>query len=504
MSVTASHSSEDESLMLVNHGGPQGISLSQTSFASDTFTESPPLVRTSTADVTTISQGIQQRPVPQERPVSRRAVTHDIQMLARNNQESFSSVTEVRSPTHMHSLGEEEEEEEALETLNGDKTAGQNSQSSKRRSRGMSSTKPPSLFRQADSAPSALDGHDRHESFQVDDFFVKAGDVQPDMEETRFTLVRMLKELLAYHTRTLADSQTASIFTLLLAPLLPETHPLPQAEFEATLNHYLDHLSSLNMSDDTMLLILSTHISHLISSGIQPLYAESILSNYHEQLLSLSLLNNAAYLRRLSYPTYPSVYEQGLKENQISLRCGGCKKPINNPRDKLFCESCSRKQKPCPICWCGISPFETTKKKKRKQAQSKAAAGHSEAKTSHSTGYGETQGTVEAARKGPVLYTTCLNCDHSAHAACLDIWHGSESAGIPAAGESEGICPTEGCDCFCIGGAKAARRADEQLKSQSRKKSIRDDETVVAESRAVGAVRRSLSGRARGSVESLR
>ena len=62
--------------------------------------------------------------------------------------------------------------------------------------------------------------------------------------------------------------------------------------------------------------ILSTQLSQLIATGINPYQAEAILHTYHGQLHSLALFNSAASLRRLAYPTYPAVYEQALKDIQ--------------------------------------------------------------------------------------------------------------------------------------------------------------------------------------------
>jgi len=302
-----------------------------------------------------------------------------------------------------------------------------------------------------------------------------------------------------------------------MGPLLPETDSLSPAETDATLSHYLDHLSSLDLSDPYILSILSSQTSHLISAGLSPLFAESILSTYHDQLLSLGLFNNAAYLRRLCYPTYPSVYELGLRGNQTSLRCGSCKRPITNGRNKLLCENCGRKQRTCTICWCDLSPFSSVKKKKSSTVEDDD----------------QIPGQAKA-----VLYTTCLNCNHTAHTACLDAWHGPSTS--PSEGGRETACPTAGCTCLCLspngdglpppslsfsspssssaqdgaGGVKrdslsAAGAGKRELHRQGsgasgtgsglgRAKQIYEDEIIARESRAVGALGSGAGGGKRG------
>ncbi|GAB7344598.1 hypothetical protein MBLNU457_3092t2 [Dothideomycetes sp. NU457] len=443
---------------------------SQNSFASDASIESPVLTRSLSSEIDHMHITVGQPPST-ERPVSRRAITHDIGVLSRNNQESFSSESDV------HSQGLFSLREEAAIAMEASGTIVPDLASQRNHPRGDSVTKPTSLNRANDSAPPAFDDYGRNTDFIVSDFF-SATSVEQDPEVSPITLVTMLKELLVYHTRTLSDAQTSSALILLLSPLLPETHPLNSAETDATLSHYLDHLSSLNLSDPYILSILSSQTSHLISAGLSPLFAESILSTYHEQLLTLNLVNNAAYLRRLAYPTYPSVYELGLKENQTSLRCGSCKRPITNGRNRLLCENCGRKQRSCTICWCEHSPFESVKTKKT------GALEDEDEENGH------------------------------AHTACLDAWHG------PVVVESESPCPTAGCGCFCISssgdgtprpslsftspplvqeGARRTSVGKRELHRQGsgasgtgsglgRAKQIYEDELVAHESRAVGSL----------------
>jgi len=194
------------------------------------------------------------------------------------------------------------------------------------------------------------------------------------------------------------------------------------------------------------------------------------------------------------------VYEQGLKGNHLGLRCGGCRKPINNPRNRLRCENCMRRAAPCPICWCVESPFESSSIKKRKGSQSQH---HEESKSKidaskpdDGEGYWE-----EEDKRRPQLYSTCLNCNHSAHAACLSIWHGDTTSRETVAADTDNGCPTPGCLCTCIA-ARAVpvdmvinnnkRRVSGDALARRREVAVKEDEWKVSESSAVGTVRRSL------------
>lgn len=333
-----------------------------------------------------------------------------------------------------------------------------------------------------------------------------------DAEATEpFTLIDMLRNLLRYHTDILSDAQAISHLLLLLIPLIPPTHPLQNSETTPTLTTYSDHFTTLGMSPAQIETILSTSLTHLTRIGISPLQAESILSTYHAQLHSLSLFNAAAYLRRLAYPTYPAVYEQGLKETQLGLLCQQCKSPINNARDKMRCESCHERQAECPICWSRTSPYEGPWKRKKAKVKRKGRSwddsnGKVEAYSAvpvdalPSPNYAD---TISAKPATPpthaVLWSWCPICGHGGHFACLSAWFNDLAA-------SEGACPTAGCLCDCIAGP----RRDERVRALENKMAERElgrinrDEWRVGESRAVSKVRGALGAKEEGKGRRVR
>ncbi|KAJ4363998.1 SEA (Seh1-associated) complex subunit [Neocucurbitaria cava] len=323
-------------------------------------------------------------------------------------------------------------------------------------------------------------------------------------EETAYSVVGLLNSLLAYHSSA-SDAQFSSLLLLLLAPLLPQTHsPLEGTgvDVDEVLTAFTDTFISLGLTQAQAQAILSTQLSQLIATGINPYQAESILHTYHAQLHSLSLFNSAASLRRLAYPTYPAVYEQALKDTQLGLLCLSCKSPINNPKDKMRCESCKRAQAPCPICWSKYPAFEPVAAKKKVKAKLRSSfqdRGHRRKRSSIISNQAIEPDDIENTASPAVpadwmpsaatLWTWCSLCGHGGHASCLSTWFTDSAL-------SEGACPTEGCLCDCVQG----KRRDAKLEGILRKKAEKDrsklvrkgDDWKVDESKAVSAVRGAL------------
>ncbi|TKA75379.1 hypothetical protein B0A55_06015 [Friedmanniomyces simplex] len=222
-----------------------------------------------------------------------------------------------------------------------------------------------------------------------------------DEAESPFALVELLTELLQYHSGS-GDAQTAAQLLLLLVPLLPRTHPLPDGLAERQMLAYQDALSLTGCRPEEIAEIIDTHLGHLILKGLQPLQVESILCAYHDQLLQNRLFAEAAALRKIAFPAYPSIYEDYMADNHVYLKCSVCEKPVESGMATLKCESCDSKMEACPYCWEASSPF----------------------------GMGK-------------LMTTCLKCNHSMHAGCSGEWFGS--------GGGDG-CAVEACLCDCVGG----------------------------------------------------
>lgn len=355
---------------------------------------------------------------------------------------------------------------------------------------------PASLPHASGSAPPVLDPT-KEDELLLSDFEAMHVDAETG---SPYSVVGLLNNLLAYHTKA-SDAQFSSILLLLLGPLLPQTHSPtddPGADVGDVLNVFTDTFVSLGLSPTQAKAILSTQLSQLMATGINPYQAESILHTYHAQLHSLSLFNSAASLRRLAYPTYPAVYEQALKETQLGLLCLSCKAPINNPKDKMRCESCKRTQAPCPICWAKYPAFEpvTTKKAKPKSRSNFRDRGYRRQQSSlasnHDIGEDRDAGgpspTVPAEWSPPIatLWTWCPLCGHGGHANCLSTWFVDPVL-------SEGACPTEGCLCDCVQGSRRDAKIEQMLLKKAEKdrsKIVRKgDDWKVKESRAVSAVR---------------
>ena len=216
-------------------------------------------------------------------------------------------------------------------------------------------------------------------------------DAEIDVEANKpFTLQAMLTELVKYYSDNLPDAQTAAHLLLLVEPLLPETHKLSQATTVATIASYTDCLTANGWDEDDTADLIDDCFTHPILAGLIPLQIEAILSSYHEQLLQQRLFDEAANIRRLCYPKYPAVYEQALKDIDIKLTPG---------------EDASI----CPVCRCKNNPYDLGKDE----------------------------------RYGAALFSSCLICGHSGHAACLETWFSGDTG-----------CPTEGCLCDC--GSKQA------------------------------------------------
>lgn len=265
-----------------------------------------------------------------------------------------------------------------------------------------------------------------------------------------FQLVDMVRELVSYYAAN-ADAQTAAHILLLLGSVLPRSRGLGQPETFSTVSAYVDCFTHAGHERDVIENILQQYLEPMIRSGLQPLQSEAILSTYHEQLVAQQLRQEAAILRKLSYPAYPAVYDMAVKDNYVSLQCGKCGEPIVTGIDLLHCESCRLRQGSCAVCWSNDSPFENS---------------------------------IDTAGPPSKLLSTCLLCNHSGHAACLRMWFGES-------GEVDGACPTEGCLCDCVTGIWRS----EKLKLAERKRHyrshsrVKSDDWSAKESKAVERTR---------------
>lgn len=277
-----------------------------------------------------------------------------------------------------------------------------------------------------------------------------------DVESDKpFTALGMLHELVTHHSSK-GNAQAATQFLSMLGPLLPQTHPLPGAEIDATVRAYIDVLTTTGFPSDGILEVMDEYLGPLTRSGLQPLHVEAIFEAYHEQLMRHGLLCEAAELRKLAYPAYPAVYEQALRDNYIHIKCGSCGKPIIGGMADLRCENCNMGQASCPVCYCMNSPLGRT--------------------------------TDTSPSLGPLL-TTCMLCNHSGHATCMQSWFRDST-------ENDGGCPVPGCLCDCVHGGWRMQKAEmaekrRRLKHHSR---IKSDDWSTQESNAVERTRAMFAG----------
>lgn len=320
-----------------------------------------------------------------------------------------------------------------------------------------------------------------------------------------YSVIGLLNNLLAFSTTTQSDAQFSSVVILLLTPLLAQTHgpdDTPDIDVGEVLTTFSDTFTSLGLTPTQAKAVLSTQLSQIIATGINPYQVESILHTYHAQLHSLSLYNSAASLRRLAYPAYPAVYEQALRDTQLGLLCLSCKSPINNPKDKMRCESCKRAQAPCPICWGRYPAFQPSTAKKKVKHKNRSSfddrdrgRNGSSFLSSHAVNLESNNDaaspTTPEAWSPPkaTLWTCCPLCGHGGHTNCLSTWFAN-------AAFSDGACATEGCLCDCVQGTRRDERIKEVLRlkaEKDRSKVVRKgDDWKVKESQAVSAVRQTL------------
>lgn len=340
----------------------------------------------------------------------------------------------------------------------------------------------------------------RNDDFTTSDF-VEISDQEHATKNAIANASEMLHRLVNWYIDR-GDAQMAASLLLIAAPLLAP-HGMPSMarhcrEDEAVDAAYLEVFNSefLAFAPDDASDILRDHHQPFDLLNISPICAESILSSYHEQLLALNLLNPATYLRRLAYPAFPSVYEQGLKDVEIGLLCKACKSPIFNRVDKLCCETCDTYQASCSICWSRISPYELSvaKKKKKDQTIGSTPSDHTpdqipstsiyDDATNNASGRtsgdvstflsmtqdldgdedtqqgGFSQGLTSSPHSRRTLYSTCSLCNHSVHAACSTHWYLDPSSG--------GACPQPGCLCACVRGKYREEKLEEMQREERR------------------------------------
>ncbi|PGH09256.1 hypothetical protein GX51_00698 [Blastomyces parvus] len=238
------------------------------------------------------------------------------------------------------------------------------------------------------------------------------------------------------------------------------------------------------------------HKMHLLYSSTDEILPyeerELILKSYNEQLLRQGMFVEAAELRLLCVPDYPSVYDYAQQDTFINVYCFECKKPYENPvRDNQRCHRCNTPQPPCTICMSRDPPMEWT-------LQVSAPFAPSSTSTDKPSQDGDdcTVGSdIHTAYRphGTALWAWCQGCGHGGHAACQNVWLNDISM-------SEGGCATPGCLHDCGPGP---RREQNRSSLVEERKRVRDtlsgrklsrsfakrDSWTAGESKAVERVR---------------
>lgn len=239
------------------------------------------------------------------------------------------------------------------------------------------------------------------------------------------------------------------------------------AIFEEIIDHY-----TLKLHDSQLPAYLVLHLAPYLAHSIPFERCNSILLQYHEQLITHQLFVEADALLNHCDPDYPDVVDKGL--HQIASGgpwCTVCQKP-NKGRIPNYCERCQQYWAECPICYgAGLgSPMRHTQ----------------EPANWHTTPLGVILGKSQ---KRDDLWGWCQECGHGGHADCLRVWWSDLTSG--------GACPTIGCLCDCVPGTR--RDAIVEKKDQGRRiESVSKDERYAAESGAVRGARVMVGGSSRG------
>lgn len=267
--------------------------------------------------------------------------------------------------------------------------------------------------------------------------------------------------------------------------------------------------SCLNAAAMVLLLL-----PHLVPGTVDELRAPAILCQYQQRLQGMQLFTSAALLRKLAYPTYPTVYGQGQAKwgMDVGYFCQTCRRALRKD-EKLEvgarlrrCERCREYLDGCVVC----------RQHEEPEMADADADGDGGDETPTPGPPRRAQGCAEMRGPAARLWWWCQGCGHGGHSACLRTWHAGPAT-LEGADASDGCCPMEGCLHPCLEGrwrdewmvGKAVVRSEEMgrlVREGTRGKRssltglVRRDEKEVAVSRAVEQVRGAL-GPGRKSVK---
>ena len=313
---------------------------------------------------------------------------------------------------------------------------------------------PPMLLKESD----PLESPNQEEEFQVDN------------------------DSMAAHTTIPEATEDLCGVTLPIQPDMTGNKPW-SVEFlmREAIRHY--HSNSTHVDIQTAAhLLQKLHILFQDCDSILP-YEECdmIFQTYNEQLLRQSMYLEAAELRHLCVPSYPSVYDYAQMDTFINVFCFKCKRPYENPKqDNRRCHRCDTPQDPCAICMSIDPPPEWVAEHSESLARIEDSEGVTEA-TSQLLSSGSSTRTepippsemqrldkpylnsFTAPRpKGSSLWTWCQGCGHGGHMACIVTWLNDVSM-------SEGGCATPGCMHDCGPGPRREQNRATMLEESKRR-----------------------------------
>ncbi|KAL4906586.1 hypothetical protein BDW74DRAFT_150734 [Aspergillus multicolor] len=258
-------------------------------------------------------------------------------------------------------------------------------------------------------------------------------------------------------------------------------------------------------------LLQKLHILYEDIENILPVEeSEVIFKAYNEALVRQSMYLEAAELRLLCVPSYPTVYEYAQGDTYMNVFCFECRRPYENPKnDNTRCHRCNTPQDPCTICMSLDPPPEWVAEQSTLPLDGAhdldsdftshlLSSSHSSLKTEPIPPSeleridGVAPQPYERPRpKGTTLWSWCQGCGHGGHLACISTW-------LRDIDVSEGGCATPGCMHDCGPGPRREhnrRVLYEETKkrdSASRKAGVgfvKRDTWAKGESKAVEKVR---------------
>ncbi|OBT51385.1 hypothetical protein VE04_08675 [Pseudogymnoascus sp. 24MN13] len=192
-----------------------------------------------------------------------------------------------------------------------------------------------------------------------------------------------------------------------------------------------------------------------------------------------------ALLRKLSYPTYPTVYGQGQAKwgMDIGYFCQTCRRALRKDENLqvgkrlLRCERCRTYLDGCTVC--------------RQQEEPEVAELEFGGDETPPGGRKE----VKAQPAGK-LWWWCQGCGHGGHSVCLRAWHSGPPT-LEGSDASDGCCPMEGCLHPCLPG----RWRDEWMVGKA---VVRDTELSKLVKEGTRGKRASISGLVRRDDKEIR